>query len=133
MDGVVCNNCYTWLPVGLANCTECGTNIIPEGEAKNVTDRLQPNCLIHRYEGSDMLEPAVIIKEGKTNVKAATKLKEYSSPITVPKQKVYAFNQNVLSSIQALRNERTATIRRYDQLIQSHWQQLKPYKGIQKQ
>jgi len=57
----------------------------------------------------------------------ATKLKEYNAPVVIPKQNVYAFNQNILSSIQALRNERTATIMRYDQLIQSHWQHLEPY------
>ena len=57
----------------------------------------------------------------------ATKLQEYSAPVIVSKHNVYAFNQNVLNSIQALRNERTATILRYDQLIKSHWQQLDPY------
>lgn len=79
------------------------------------------------YEGSDLLEPASVIKEGKVNVKVATKLKEFACPITVPKSKVYAFSQTSLGAIQALRNERTAAIMRYDKLIQSHWQQLKPY------
>jgi len=74
-----------------------------------------------------MLEPAVLIKEGKTNVRAATKLREYSKPVVVPKQKVYAFDQNVLIAIQSLRNERTATVMRFDQIIQTHWQHLKPY------
>lgn len=127
MEGVVCANCHSWL-VNLGSCPSCGGEIVLDGEGKNVIDRLQPDCLIHRYEGSDMLEPAVIIKEGKTNIKAATKLKEYSHPVTVPKHKVFFFDASALGAIQALRNERTATIMRYDQMIQSHWQRLKPYK-----
>lgn len=127
MNGVVCTHCHTWLTDDLSSCPGCGGDIILEGDDKNVIDRIQPDCLIHRYAGSDLLEPAVLIKEGKTNVKVATKLKEYASPVTVSKQKVYSFNQDILSSVQALRNERTATIMRYDQLIQSHWQHLKPY------
>ncbi len=129
MDGVVCNTCHTWLPLDLSNCPGCNSNIVLDGESKNVIDRIQPNCLIHRYEGSDLLESAVVIKEGKANIKVATKLKEYAKPVTIPKQKVFTFNQNLLSSIQALRNERTATINRFDRLIQSHWQNLKPYKS----
>jgi hypothetical protein len=128
MDGVVCNSCHTWLMTALDSCPGCGCQIMLEGDGKNVIDRIQPNCLIHRYDGSDLLEPAVIIKEGKVNVKVATKLKDYGSPVTVPKSKVYSFNQGILSSVQALRNERTATIMRYDQQIQAHWQNLKPYK-----
>jgi len=127
MDGIVCASCHTFLTTEIEHCPGCGTNIILAGDSKNIIDHIQPNCLIHRYDGSDLLEPAAIIKEGKTNVKVATKLRDYAKPITVHKSKVYAFNQNILSCIQALRNERTATIRRYDQLIQSHWQNLKPY------
>ena len=128
MEGVVCLNCHAWLALESAACPGCGGNIVWDGEGKNIIDRIQPNCLIHRYDGSDMLEPAVIIKEGKANIKAATKLKEYSQPITVPKHKVYAFDQNILGAIQALRNERTATVVRYDKMIKTHWQQLKPFK-----
>lgn len=128
MDGVICASCHSWLTAEQGSCPGCGGSVVFEGENKSVIDRLQPNCLIHRYEGSDMLEPAVLIKEGKTNVKVATKLKEYANPVTVPKHKVYSFNQEILSSIQSLRNERTATIMRFDQLIQSHWKTLKPYK-----
>lgn len=128
MDGVICANCHTWLTTDIESCPGCGSGVVLEGETKSVIDRLQPNCLIHRYAGSDLLEPAVLIKEGKVNVKVATKLREYANPVTVPKNKVYAFNQDTLSTIQALRNERTATIMRYDQLIQSHWKNLKPYK-----
>ncbi len=127
MDGVICSNCHSWLTAEGNNCPNCGSEIILDGDGKNVIDRIQPNCLIHRYAGSDLLEPAVIIKEGKTNLKVATKLREYSNPVTVPKTKVFAFNQDILTAIQALRNERTATIMRYDQLIQTHWQKLKPY------
>jgi hypothetical protein len=128
MEEVICANCYTPLSPDLPACPGCGDSIVITGEQKNILDHVQPNCLIHRYDGSDLLEPAFILKEGKTNLKAATKLKEYTKPITVPKHKAYAFDQNILSSIQSLRNERTASIMRYDQLIQSHWQQLKPYK-----
>lgn len=128
MDGVICASCYGWLTAEMGSCPGCGSSIVAEGEGKSIIDRIQPNCLIHRYEGSDMLEPAVLIKEGKTNVKVATKLKEYANPVVVPKHKVYSFNQDVLSAIQGLRNERTATIMRYDQLIQSHWKNLRPYK-----
>ncbi|GBG56873.1 hypothetical protein SPFL3102_02393 [Sporomusaceae bacterium FL31] len=127
MDGIVCAACHSYLTTELSNCPGCGNTVILGGDAKNVIDQVQPNCLIHRYDGSDLLEPAVIVKEGKSNVRVATKLKDYAKPIVVSKQKVYSFNQNILSSIQALRNERTATIRRYDQLIQTHWQSLKPY------
>lgn len=128
MDGMICTNCNTWMTLQVKNCPNCNSSIYLEGENKNVIDRIDPDCLIYRYDGSDLLEPAVVIKQLKANMKVATKLREYSAPITVPKHKVFAFNPNVLSSIQGLRNERTATIMRYDQLIQSHWQQLKPYK-----
>lgn len=127
MDGVICSTCHTWLPLDLPSCPGCNSAIVLDGESKNVIDHIQPDCLIYRYDGSDLLEPAVVIKACKTNLKVATKLKEYTKPVTIPKQKVYAFNQNILSSIQALRNERTATINRFDRLIQSHWQNLKPY------
>ncbi|MCE5286254.1 MAG: hypothetical protein LLG02_10465 [Pelosinus sp.] len=128
MDGVVCTNCHTWLPLSENACPTCSTPIILKGNDKNVIDSIQANCLIHRYDGSDLLEPAVVLKEGKVNLKVAAKLKDYAAPVSVRKDRVYAFNQDVLSSIQALRNERTATIYRYDELIKKHWQNLKPYK-----
>jgi RNA polymerase subunit RPABC4/transcription elongation factor Spt4 len=127
MDGCVCAGCHALITSSLAVCPSCETPLVFEGADKNIIDRLEPNCLIHRYEGSDMLEPAVLLKVAKTNAKVATKLREYAQPVTVPKHKVYAFDQPIYSKIQALRNERTATIGRYDQLIQSHWQHLKPY------
>ncbi len=127
MDGIICATCHTWMTLDLDYCPSCNTPIYLDGENKNIIDRLKPNCLIYRYDGSDILEPAVIIKESKVNIRVATKLQEYSKPVVVAKEKVYAFDQSILSAIQALRNERTATIMRYDQLIQSHWQHLEPY------
>ena len=127
MTEIICADCYAWLTSDQTNCPNCNTAISLDGDNKNIIDCIQPNCLIYRYEGSDILEPAVIIRQSKANVRVATKLKEYNAPVVVSKQNVYAFNQDILSSIQALRNERTATIVRYDQLIESHWQQLDPY------
>jgi hypothetical protein len=127
MDKIICASCYTGLTADLSNCPTCNTAIFLDGDNKNIIDRIQPNCLVYRYAGSDILEPAVIIKQNRANVRVATKLQEYTTPIVVAKQNVYAFNQNILSAIQALRNERTATMMRYDQLIQSHWQHLEPY------
>ena len=131
MEGMICSNCHTWMTMQVKNCPSCNSDIVTDGESKNVIDRIQPNCLIYRYDGSDLLEPGVVIKQLKVNVKVATKLREYSNPIVVPKHKVYAFNSNILGSIQGLRNERTAAMVRYDQLIQSHWQNLKPYQHIE--
>ncbi|AJQ29934.1 hypothetical protein [Pelosinus fermentans] len=127
MDGMICSNCHTWMTTQAKNCPDCNADIVMDGESKNVIDRIQPNCLIYRYDGSDLLEAGVVIKQLKVNMKVATKLREYSAPLLVPKHKVYAFNQNLLSSIQGLRNERTATMVRFDQLIKSHWQNLEPY------
>ncbi len=127
MDKIICGSCHTWLTSDSSHCPSCNTEIFLDGDNKNIIDRIQPNCLVYRYAGSDILEPAVIIKQNKVNVRVATKLQEYTTPIVIAKQNVYAFNQNILSSIQALRNERTATMMRYDQLIQSHWQHLEPY------
>lgn len=127
MNGIICGNCHTWLTADLTNCPTCNATLFLDGESKNIIDRIQPNCLIYRYAGSDILEPAIVLKQSKINLRVATKLQEYSTPVVVAKQNAYVFNQNILSAIQALRNERTATIMRYDQLIQSHWQHLQPY------
>lgn len=128
MDGC-CPNCYSISTDEPLCCPKCNHPLVWEGEAKNVIDRIEPHCLIHRYEGSDLLEAATIVKTGKVNVKVATKLKDFANPISLPKEKVYLFNQASLSAIQALRNERTAAMMRYEQQIQSHWQRLKPYFG----
>lgn len=127
MEGIVCSICHSWLTAATDSCPSCSMPLILSGENKTVIDHLEANCLIHRYDGSDLLEPATIIKEGKTNLKVATKLREYPHPVTVPKHKVYHFDSQVLSTIQALRTERTTAITRYDDLIKSHWQKLQPY------
>ena len=127
MSGIICESCHTWLTSDSNHCPTCNATLFLEGEGKNIIDRIQPNCLIYRYAGSDILEPAIVLKQSKVNLRVATKLQEYNTPVVVAKQNAYAFNQNILSAIQALRNERTATIMRYDQLIQSHWQHLEPY------
>lgn len=127
MEGIVCGDCHMWLTPENTACPGCGIPMVLEGEGKNIIDRLEPNCLIHRYEGSDMLEPAVLLKEGKTNHKVAARLQDYAKPVIVPKHKVYRFDASLLGTIQGLRNERTATVNRYDILIQSHWKKLQPY------
>lgn len=127
MDGVVCRYCHTWMPLETEVCSGCSTGLVFDGEDKNIIDRIQADCLVHRYEGSDLLEPAVIVKEGKSRMQVAIQLKDYAKPVCVAKSKVFAFNHQLLSAIQTLRNERTAAMRRYDQLIQSHWQRLKPH------
>lgn len=127
MDGVVCTKCNSYFPITTASCPGCGMDVVLDGDAKSVIDRIQPNCLVHRYDGSDLLEPAVVLKAGKSNYKIALRLQDYAKPVTVPKQKVFLFNQNILSSIQSLRNERTASVMRFEQLIGSHWNQLRPF------
>ena len=127
MEGIVCSSCHSWLAPETGVCPNCSIPLILSGENKTVIDCLEANCLIHRYNGSDLLEPAIVIKECKTNLKVATKLREYPHPVTIPKHKVYHFDSQVLSAIQALRNERSAAIARYDDLIKSHWQKLDPY------
>lgn len=127
MQDYVCSSCHTYFCGIVSNCPQCGSQLSYEGDTKNVIDHLPYNCLIYRYDGSDMLEPAVILKSCKTNVKVATRLKEYANPVTVPKSKVYLFDQKIFSAIQALRNERTAVMHRFDEQIQNHWQQLKQY------
>ena len=126
-EGLVCIGCHTWANPGTTVCPGCGETFILSGEAKNVIDRLEPDCLIHRYEGSDLLEPAAIIREGRTNIKVAIRLREYAAPVTVAKTKAYKFDHDIFCAIQGLRNERKATIGRYDMLIQNHWNHLKPY------
>ncbi len=127
MSGYVCANCHSWIAPEFTTCPECGTDLVFSGDNLNVIDRIQPDCLIYRYDGSDKLEPAVLIKKGKSNDKVATQLKEYSKPVTVPQNQVFHFDQSIYSSIQSLRNERMAAMKRFDQMIQLHWQKLKRY------
>jgi hypothetical protein len=127
VDEIICAVCFKSMLLVVSVCPECGSEIIFDGEEKNVIDRIEPNCLIHRYDGSDMLEAAYLLKEAKVNCKVATKLKEYLSPLSVPKEKVFKFDNKIFGAIQALRNERTAAMHRYDLMIKNHWNKLKPY------
>ncbi len=123
----VCQNCLTYFSQVDQHCPHCNNFLVYEGEDKNIIDSLNPDCLIHRYDGSDMLEPAVLLKSGKVNAKVATTLAEYAKPIIVPKNKIYAFQHDVFCTIQSARSERSATMKRYDIMIKNHWQKLKPY------
>lgn len=127
MDGVVCSKCSSYFPSSTTNCPGCGSSVILDGGEKNVIDQLSPNCLIHRYDGSDLLEPAVVLKSGRTNYKVAIKLQDYAKPISVPKHKVYLFDKNLLRAVQNLRSERTASVMRFEQQIASQWNQLQPF------
>ncbi|KYZ76887.1 hypothetical protein AXX12_18455 [Anaerosporomusa subterranea] len=127
MDGVVCSKCNSYLPITTASCPGCGSGIVLKGTMKNVIDQMVPNCLVHRYDGSDLLEPAVVLKSGRSNYKVALKLQDYAKPVTVPKHKVYTYNQGLLSSVQSLRSERTASVMRFEQQIGSQWNQLQPF------
>jgi hypothetical protein len=127
LNGFVCPNCLSYFTEAHQHCQHCNSPLTYDGEQKNVIDHLNPNCLIHRYDGSDMLEPAVLLKPGKVNAKVATKLSEYAKPLVVPKSKIYTFQHDVFCAIQSVRSERSATMKRYDYQIASHWQKLKPY------
>jgi hypothetical protein len=127
MDGVVCSKCNSYLPTTTTCCPGCGSGIILQGTKKNVIDQMVPNCLVHRYDGSDLLEPAVVLKSGRSNHKVALKLQDYAKPVTVPKHKVYTYNQDLLSSVQSLRSERSARAMQFDQQIGAQWNQLQPF------
>lgn len=123
----VCQSCKAYLRSPELACPHCHTALIYDGPEKNIIDELEPNCLIHRYPGSDLLEPAQIIKEGKVNMKVAVKLKDLQKPIAVPKSEVYSLDQTVLSAINALRSERRETMDRFDDRIGEHWSRLSAY------
>lgn len=127
MDGVVCMKCNSYFSHTSSNCPGCGTEAVLDGDAKTVIDHITPNCLVHRYDGSDLLEPAVVLKAGRSNYKVALKLQDYAKPVTVAKHKVYMFNEDILQSVQGLRNERTASVMRFEQLIGSQWNKLQPF------
>lgn len=92
-------------------------------------DGFIPNCLVYRYAGSDLLEPAMIVKEGKKNFHVATRPQELARPVAVPKDKVYAWNEQIYGAIAVLRAERKDTIARYDTMIQAQWQHLQPLRS----
>ena len=127
ITGFVCPNCLNYFIETHTHCQFCSHPLVYEGAEKNVIDHLNPDCLIHRYDGSDMLEPAVLLKPGKVNAKVATKLAEYAKPIVVPKNKIYTFQHDLFCAIQSVRSERSATMKRYDYVIESHWDKLTPY------
>lgn len=129
MNEIVCASCHACFSYGAKECPSCHTKLIYTGDDMNIITGISPNCLVHRMRGSDRLEPAVLLKEGRTNVKVATRLAEYARPLTVPKAETYLFSADLLAHIQALRNERTAAIHRYDAQIASYWQSLTPYYG----
>lgn len=123
----ICNSCQGYVNQPLSHCPYCQTPLIFAGQDKNVTDSLTPNCLIHRYQGSDLLEPALLLKEGKTNMKVAVKLKDVVKPITVPKVEVFKNDDNVLNEINRLRLERKLQMEKYDETISDYWQKLQNY------
>ena len=129
MSDIVCSSCYACFPRGETTCPSCRAALVYAGDEANVITTFSPNCLVHRMRGSDRLEPAVLVKEGRTNVKIATRLAEYSEPLTVPKAETYMFDAELYAHIQALRNERTAAMHRYDTQIAVYWQALTPYYG----
>lgn len=127
MSEYICNQCYNPIAEHTVNCPGCGQKLLFNGNDKNVLDKLVPNCLIYRYDGSDMLEPAMLVKACKTNAKVATNLRELAHPVTIPKDRIYYFDNSVYSSIQELRLQRTNIVRDFDQQIQAHWTKLTPY------
>ena len=122
----ICNACLHYIETATKQCPHCQTELIFSGDQKNITDELIPNCLIHRYDGSDLLEKGRMIKEGKVNNKVVLKLKDFTRPLSIPKNKIYAFDPSILSSIDALRQERKEVMEHYDFLIGEYWDRLEP-------
>jgi hypothetical protein len=123
MDIVICENCFS--PNTITQCcTQCGVPFVLEGESKNVIDHFVPTCLVHRYEGSDMLEPAAIVKEGKRYYHIATRLMEYAHPTKVAKEKVFHFDPHLLEQVNALRQERREYIDELDARMAQVWSNL---------
>lgn len=127
MSEFICAHCNTYFQDTPAKCPACKAALRYAGAEKNVVDRLAPNCLIHRYQGSDLLEPAQLLKTGKVNAKVAVRLKDLAKPLSVPKAEVFQLDEAVLSSINALREERCEAMRRFDERIGAHWQELVAY------
>lgn len=123
----ICNSCNTYLNEPLSQCPNCQINFVFSGKDKNITDSLAPNCLVHRYQGSDLLEKATVLREGKTNMKVAVKLKDLAKPLTVPKSEVFKIDEKILNNINNLRSERKAQMAKYDEDIANYWENLQFY------
>lgn len=123
MNIVICRNCLS-PNAPSSHCTQCGTTFITEGGNKNIIDKFEPTCLVHRYEGSDLLEPAAVVKEGKRYFYVATQLLEYARPAKVPKTRVFNFNQALLDSVNQLRKERKEYVATIDARMAALWTQL---------
>lgn len=123
----ICTNCHGELSQISASCPHCHTTLCWEGHNKNTHDQIIPDCLIHRYQGSDLLEPAAFLKNGKINVKVALTTPIGVKQITVPKQEVFQLDNNILNSITDLRQSRCQTMADYDNKISAYWNNLSPY------
>lgn len=123
MHILICQSCFSPNSAS-ACCTQCGTMFVTEGEAKNVIDTFEPTCLVHRYEGSDLLEPATVVKEGKRYLYVATQLLEYAHPTKVPKERVFTYNQALLNDVNHLRKERRDYVDAIDVRMAELWSQL---------
>lgn len=123
----VCAVCHTYFTDMPVVCPSCAHRLIYTGDEQNVITAFEPNLLIHRYHGSDLLETAVLLKEGRTNCKVATKLQEYSRPLTVKKSEIYVLDLTLFASIESLREERYRTMRTYDAKFATVWHTLIPY------
>lgn len=127
MTEAVCRHCRTYLAEPLAVCPVCASPLIYIGEDQSVIRTLPADCLVHRYRGSDLLEPAAILSEGRTNIKIATRLADYNRPLTAPKRETYVLDRALLSQINDLRAERRRAVEAYDEKIAACWQHLTPY------
>lgn len=127
MNEVVCPVCHAYLDNMPIVCPACTHPLVYTGDERNVIISFKPNLLIHRYRGSDLLEMAVLIKEGRTNCKVATQLREYARPLTVKKSEVYTLDKTLLAAIESLRQERYDTMQQYDKKMADYWHRLTPY------
>lgn len=123
MDILICQNCFSPNTTSTC-CTQCGSMFVTEGPEKNVFDTFKPTCLVHRYEGSDLLEPAAIVKEGKRYLYVATALLEYARPTKVPKERVFKYNQALFENVTNLRQERRNYVAAMDTRMAGLWSQL---------
>lgn len=123
----ICNSCQGYADRPVSHCPHCQTPLILAGPEKNITDSIKPDCLVHRYQGSDLLEPALVLKEGKINMKVAVKLKDLAKPLTVPKAEVFRNNDAVFQAITALRRQRKEQMEEFDKAIAAYWKKLQNY------